>query len=63
MLPEIADYEVSCELIRAGKAAGIRRIEELKSQLPYRHLTTEVMLLTAQFWAEARMRGRLTADC
>ena len=63
MLPKIADYEVTGELIRAGKVAGIRGLEELKSQLPYGHLTTEVMLLTAQFWAEARMRGRLTADC
>jgi hypothetical protein len=63
MLPKIADYEVRGELIRAGKAAGIRGIEELKSQLSYRHLTTEVMLLVAQFWAEARMRGRPTADC
>ena len=62
MLPEIADYEVGGELIRAGKAAGTRRIEELKSQLPYRHLTTEVMLLATQFWAEARMRGRPTTD-
>ena len=63
MLPEIADYEVGGELICAGKAAGTRRIEELKSQLPYRHLTTEVMLLATQFWAEARMRGRPTTDC
>jgi len=62
MLPEIADYEVRRELIRAGKAAGIRRLEELKSQLPYRHLTKKVILLAAQFWAEARMRGRPTAE-
>jgi hypothetical protein len=62
MLPKIADYEVRGELTGAGKAAGIRRLEELKSQLPYRHLTTKVMLLAPQFWAEARMRGRPTAE-
>ncbi|MEG4272172.1 nucleic acid-binding protein [Microcoleus sp. M2_B4] len=62
MLPEIADYEVRRELIRAGKAAGIRRLDELKSQLPYRPLTTKVMLLAAQLWAEARSRGRQTAE-
>ncbi|MEG4058170.1 MULTISPECIES: nucleic acid-binding protein [unclassified Microcoleus] len=62
ILPEIADYEVRRELIRAGKAAGIRRLDELKSQLPYRHLTTEVMLLVAQLWADSRRRGRPTAE-
>lgn len=62
MLPEIADYEVRRELIRAGKAAGIKRLDELKSQIPYRPLTSEVMLLAAQLWADARMRGRPTAD-
>jgi predicted nucleic acid-binding protein len=62
MLPEIADYEVRRELIRAGKAAGIRRLDELKSQIPYRPLTTEVMLLAAQLWADARKRGRPTAE-
>jgi hypothetical protein len=46
MLPEIADYEVRRELIRAGKTAGIRRLDQLKSQIPYRPLTTEVMLLS-----------------
>ena len=42
MLPEIADYEVRRELIREGKTAGIRRLDQLKSQIPYRPLTTEV---------------------
>lgn len=62
MLPEIADYEVRRELIRAGKTAGIRRLDQLKSQIPYRPLTTEVMLLAAQLWADARNRGKPTAD-
>ncbi|MEG5046089.1 nucleic acid-binding protein [Microcoleus sp. B4-C1] len=62
MLPEIADYEVRRELIRAGKTEGIRRLDQLKSQIPYRPLTSEVMLLAAQLWADARMRGRPTAE-
>jgi predicted nucleic acid-binding protein len=62
MVPEIADYEVRRELIRAGKVAGIRRLDELKSQIPYRPLTTEVMLLAAQLWADARNRGKTTAE-
>lgn len=62
MLPEIADYEVRRELIRGGKTAGIERLDQLKSQIPYRPLTTEVMLLAAQLWADARNRGKPTAD-
>jgi hypothetical protein len=62
MLPEIADYEVRRELIRAGRTAAIRRLDQLKSQIPYRPLTTEVMLLAAQLWADARKRGKPTAD-
>ncbi|WP_449417416.1 nucleic acid-binding protein [Phormidium nigroviride] len=62
VLSEIADYEVRRELIRAGKKAGIKRLDELKSELPYRPLTTEVMLMAAHLWADARRRGRPTAD-
>lgn len=47
ILPEIADYEVRRELIRANKKAGIRRLDELKSLLSYRPITTEAMLLAA----------------
>ena len=39
ILPEIADYEVRRELLRAGKLAGIQRLDELKLQLTYRPLT------------------------
>jgi predicted nucleic acid-binding protein len=62
VLPEIADYEVRRELIRAGKKAGIRRLDELKSLLSYRPITTEAMLLAAEYWAQARQRGTPTAD-
>jgi predicted nucleic acid-binding protein len=62
MLPEIADYEVRRELLRAGKVTGIRRLDQLKAAITYRPITTEVMLKAAEFWAEARRRGRPTAD-
>ena len=62
VLPEIADYEVRRELLRANKVASIRRLDELKKVLIYRPLTTAVMLKAAQLWAEARRRGRPTAD-
>ncbi len=62
VLPEIADYEVRRELLRAGKVVGIRRLDQLKATISYRPITTEVMLKAAELWAEARRRGRPTAD-
>jgi len=62
ILPEIADYEVRRELIRAGKDRGIRKLDLFKNVLTYRPLTTEVMLLAAQLWADSRRRGRPTAE-
>ena len=62
MLPEITDYEVRRELLRIGKIKSIRRLDRLKLQIPYLPLTTETMLLAAQLWAEARLRGRPTAE-
>ena len=62
MLPEIADYEVRRELLRAGKIAGIQRLNQLKAVVCYLPITTEVMLKAAEFWAQARQRGKPTAD-
>ncbi|MEG4810995.1 nucleic acid-binding protein [Microcoleus sp. F8-D3] len=62
ILPEISDCEVRRELIRAGKERGIRKLDLFKNVLTYRPLTTEVMLLAAQLWAQARSRGRPTAE-
>lgn len=62
MLPEIADYEVRRELLRANKLAGIKRLDQLKSAITYRPITTEVMLKAAELWATTRKRGRPTAD-
>ena len=33
MLPEIADYEVRRELLRANKLAGTKRLDQLKSAI------------------------------
>jgi predicted nucleic acid-binding protein len=62
ILPEIADYEVRRELIRAGKTAGIKRLDRLKSLMIYCPITTETMLLAAELWAQARKAGTPTAD-
>ncbi len=62
VLPELADYEVRRELIRAGKVAGIRQLDLLKTLIQYLPISTDAMLLAAQLWADARLRGRPTAD-
>jgi predicted nucleic acid-binding protein len=62
MVPEIADYEVRRELLRAGKSAGVRRLDQLKRVIGYLPLTTPVMLKAAEIWAEARRTGKPTAD-
>lgn len=62
ILPEIIDYEIRRELLRANKRSGIRKLDQLKSELIYLPITTEVMLKAAQLWAEARRKGKPTAD-
>jgi predicted nucleic acid-binding protein len=58
VIPEIADYEVRHELLRAGKERGLGRLDALKDMLRYAPITTPVMLKAAEFWAEARKAGR-----
>jgi predicted nucleic acid-binding protein len=62
IMPEIADYEVRRELLRANQTPGIQRLDELKTRIDYLPLTTETMLKAAEFWAETRQQGRPTAD-
>nr|WP_225938615.1 nuclease [Kovacikia minuta] len=61
-IPEIWDYEVRRELLRANKLKGIQRLDTLKTILGYVPITTEVMLRAAEFWAQARQQGYPTAD-
>jgi len=62
VIPEIADYEVCRELLRAGKDKGIGRLDALKDMLAYVPITTPVMLKAAEFWAVARKTGRQSAS-
>ena len=61
-VPEIADYEVRRELLRSNRLRGVERLDALKATLGYLPITTDVMLRAAQFWADARKRGRPTAS-
>ena len=61
IVPEIADYDVRRELVRAGKSVGISRLDRLKESLDYVPITTSAMLLAADLWAEIRRAGLPTA--
>jgi predicted nucleic acid-binding protein len=61
-MPEIADYEVRRELIRAGQTTGVARLNSLKVMTRYLPITTDVMLMAADLWARARNAGVTTAD-
>jgi len=61
VIPEIADYEVRRELIRAGLQESVNRLDRLKAVLNYLPINTDVMLKAAELWAQARNRGTTTA--
>jgi predicted nucleic acid-binding protein len=62
IVPEIADYEVRRELLRAGKSKGVAKLDALARALEYLPLTTAAMRQAALFWAQARQQGRPTAS-
>jgi len=61
-LPEIIDYELRRELLRANKAQGLARLDFLKNTIQYLPITTPIMLKAAELWADVRRRGMPTAD-
>ncbi len=62
-IPEICDYELRRELIRANRREGLQRLDDLKNTLEYLPITTSVMNMAADFWARARnMRRQATDD-
>jgi predicted nucleic acid-binding protein len=62
IIPEIADYEVRRELLRAGLLKSVHRLDNLKQTLEYIPIQTDTILLAANLWAEARKIGQPTAD-
>jgi len=62
VIPEITDYEVRRSLLLSGLTKSVARLDQLKHVLVYRPITTSVMLKAAELWADARKRGKPTAD-
>lgn len=61
-VPEVIDYEVRRELLRAGKATGLSRLDRLKTQFRYLPITTDAMLRAAELWAQSRRSGAPSGD-
>ena len=61
-VPEVIDYEVRRELLRANKSVGIRNLDALKSALRFLPITSLAMLLAAELWATSRRSGFPTGD-
>ena len=60
-IPEICDYELRRELIRADKAKGLGRLDAIIQSVDYVPLSTAMMRKAAEFWANARKSGKPTA--
>ncbi len=61
VIPEIADYEVRRELLRARRMPSVARLDALQQRLVYLPITTAMMRTAAAYWAQAREQGRPTA--
>jgi predicted nucleic acid-binding protein len=61
LVPEITDYEVRRELLRAGKNASVARLDTLALSTGYLPITTIAMRRAAQLWAQASQQGQPTA--
>ncbi len=62
VIPEIADYELRRELLRAQKTRGLIRLDNLSFLFDYLPLSTAAMRQAARFWAQARQQGQPTAS-
>jgi predicted nucleic acid-binding protein len=62
IIPELADYEVRRELLLAGLADSLRRLDGLKLVLEYLPISTRAMQRAAELWAISRRSGQPTAD-
>ena len=61
ILPEIADYEIRREFIRAKLIRSLGRLDALSRLIEYRPLDTPTMRIAANLWAQARTFGYQTA--
>lgn len=61
-VPEVIDYELRRELVRARKTNSVRKLDSLKATLNFLPITSAAMLLAADLWATSRQGGLATGD-
>jgi predicted nucleic acid-binding protein len=62
IVPGIADYELRRELIRAGKTAGLRRLDAARTGFEFDSITQDALDKAAELWAVVRNAGLATAS-
>jgi len=61
-IPEVIDYELRRELLRARKVNGVTKLNSLRSLLSFLPITSDAMLCAADLWATSRQSGLSTGD-
>lgn len=61
-IPEVNDYEVQRELVRAGKTQGVTNLDLLKLTATFVPINSQAMFLAADLWARARNARQTTGD-
>ena len=61
-VPEVIDYEIRRELLRANKKVGVANLNALKAVFRFLPISSRVMLLAADLWATSRQGGLATGD-
>jgi predicted nucleic acid-binding protein len=60
-IPEICDYELRRELIRVNRNRSLQRLDRFIDRTTYIPLTTRMIRLAAEYWAQARSGGYPTS--
>jgi len=61
VVPEVVEFEVRRELIRARKSNSVARLDALADRLGTLPVDRRVWRLASELWAEARLQGTPTA--
>jgi len=61
LIPDIVDYEIRRELLRAGKIGSIQRLDKFCATWGTVPISTEALQRAAVLWADSRRQGRVTS--
>ncbi len=61
-IPEVIDYELRRELLRAGKTNSVKKLDDLRTLFRFLPITSPAMLLAADSWAQSRQNRLATGD-